>query len=138
MMVIIAIMVQGNAVELEEGIGNFVTRRRKSAIERHACHVRLLGAANVYAFAFLDVSKVDSINTATSMGHDGWLHMSNQGPLRGSEEWVDFDIGRASTGTKSSVLIFDQQLANQGLAKTIGIVSFVTGIRTRNETYFEI
>lgn len=98
-MVIITIMVQGNAVELEEGIGSFVARCCKSAIERNACNVRLLGAANVYTLAFLNVSKVDSINTATGMGHNGWLHMSNQGPLRGSEEGVDFDIRRASSGT---------------------------------------
>ena len=108
MMVVITLVVQGNAVELKERIRCFVTRRGEPAIERYTRHIHLLGTANVYAFAFLDVPKVDSINTATGMGHDGWFHMSDQGPLCSSEECVNFNIGCASSGTESSVLIFNQ------------------------------
>lgn len=44
--------------------------------------------------------------------------MTNQRPLRGSEEGMNLDVGCSSAGTQSAILILDKQFANQRFAKT--------------------
>jgi hypothetical protein len=42
------------------------------------------------------------------VGNDGWLHVTDQRPLRRPEEWMRLDIRSASSGSQSPVLVFDK------------------------------
>lgn len=44
--------------------------------------------------------------------------MTNESPLGSTEEGVAFDVTSAGSRSKTSILVFDEQFADQGLAKT--------------------
>lgn len=104
--VVVAVMVQSNAVELQEGICHLVSWRRQTTVQRDTRN--LLGAADVDAFAFLDISEIDGINAAAWVRNNGRLHMSDESPLRRAEEGVYFDVRGTGSGAKSSILVLDQ------------------------------
>lgn len=105
-MVVVTIVVQGDAVELEEGVGNVTARCRQSAIQRHPLHRP--GSRQVDTLALFHVTEVDGIDSSASVGNDGWLHVADQRPLRRPEEWMRLDIRSASSGSQSPVLVFDK------------------------------
>lgn len=43
--------------------------------------------------------------------------MADQGPLGGAEEGVRLDVGGAGAGAEAAVLVFDEELADEGLAE---------------------
>ena len=47
--------------------------------------------------------------------------MSDQGPLSGSEECMTFHVRCACAGSKSAILVFDQELTDQGFAKAVTV-----------------
>ncbi len=49
--------------------------------------------------------------------------MSDQGPLGGPEERMSLDIRRTGAGSEPAVLILDEQLPDEGLAKASVFVS---------------
>lgn len=114
---IVAVVVQRNAVEFEERVGNLVTGRRKTTVEGNTRH--LLGTADIDTLTLFHVTEVDSINAATGMGDDWRLHVSDKSPLRRAEEWMHLDIRGAGSGTQSSVFVLDQQLTDKRLAETM-------------------
>lgn len=68
--------------------------------------------------------------------------MSDESPLCGAEEWMDFNVGGASSCAQSSVLVLDKQLPNQGLAKTVRLLAWLKVAQSMYEialiAYFEI
>lgn len=106
MHIIISIVVQGYAVELEEGICDIASRRGQAAIQRHT--LECPGSAQINTFALLDVAEVDSINPATLVGDNRWFHVSNQSPLCSSEEGMHLDIRSTCASAEPSVLVLDQ------------------------------
>lgn len=109
----IIVVVERDAVELEEGVCGFVARGCQPAVQGNARGIHRPGAANVHAFALLDVPKVDGINATALVGDDGWFHVADQGPLRGAEEGVGLDVGGTSSGTQPSVLVLDQEFPDE-------------------------
>ena len=123
-MVVVAVMMQGDAVELEEGVRDFVARGRQSTIQRNSLQVLRSRAADIYTFTLLDVAEVEGVDATSLMRDNGGLHVPNESPLSRSEERVGLDIGGPCPGSKSPVLIFDQELPDQRLAdaaKLLGI-----------------
>ena len=45
--------------------------------------------------------------------------MSEKGPLRAAEKWMSFYIRGASTRAKTTHLVFDEELADEGFTKAI-------------------
>lgn len=48
--------------------------------------------------------------------------MSKESPLGSSEERVAFDVGSTGARADTAVLFFDEELADEGLAETVGTV----------------
>lgn len=95
--VFVALVMEGDAVELEERIRNLTAGGGQSAIQRYSLDV--LGPANVYALALLHVAEVGRLRRLGRVGNDGRLHVANKSPLRGAEEGMPFDIRGACPGT---------------------------------------
>lgn len=51
---------------------------------------------------------------------------------------MDLDIGRSSAGAQSAILVLDEQLANQGFAKTEARLALTTILSNINSTHFDI
>lgn len=103
--VVVTIVVQCDAVELEEWVRHLVSGRGQTTVQRHTLH--LLSAADIDTFALLDISEIYSIDAAAGMGDDRRLHMSNKSPLRGTEEGMALDVGGTGPDAKSAVLVLD-------------------------------
>lgn len=95
--VIIAIMVQRDAVELEEGVCYLVSGSRKATVQRHALHRSR--SADINAFTLLNVTEVGCFVASQRMRDDRRLHMANKGPLSATEEWVCLDVRCSGTST---------------------------------------
>lgn len=97
--VIVAIVMQRNAVEAKEGISNFVARRRQAAVKRNTLQVARLLTTDIHTLTLLDVAEVERVNPTTGVGDNRRLHVSDQGPLRSAEEGVSLDIRSTCTST---------------------------------------
>ena len=96
MLVIVAVVMQGDAVELAEGIIHLRSRRGQAAIQRNTFEPR---PANVHALALLYIAKVDRVSSFRGVGDYGVFHMTYQRPLRRAEEWMRLDVGGASSSS---------------------------------------
>lgn len=85
-------MVKSDAVELLEGINELATRCRQTRVQRYPFEVHLAGCCEVHALALLNVAEVDRVSPFALVGHDGWLHVSDQSPLRRPEEGMGLDV----------------------------------------------
>lgn len=108
MVIVITIVVQGDAVELEEWVGNITTRCRQSAVQRHPLEIHRPRSGQVDTFAFFHITEVDGIDSSASVRNDGGLHVADQRPLSRPEEWMCFDIRSTSSGSQSPVFVFDE------------------------------
>lgn len=136
--VLVALMVKRDAVELFEGIDHLTTGRGQTTIQRHALHRP--GSTQVHALTLLHVAEVDGINATALVRNDRGLHVSNQSPLGSSEEGMHLDIRSSSASAQATVLIFDEQLANQGLAETRRLLTKSKNAHTQSQewTHFDI
>jgi hypothetical protein len=73
MVMVVAIVMQGNAVELFKGVGKFTHGCSKARVKRHALN---LGGSNVYTVALLDVAEVRGFDTCALVRNDRWLHVT--------------------------------------------------------------
>lgn len=135
---VVAFVVQGHAVEFNKGISRLTAGRGEAAVQWDAIlHVHLLSTANIHTFALLNITEVERVNGTAGVGHNWRLHVADKSPLCGAEEGMSLDIGGTSAGTKSAVLVLDQQLANQRFTKAAN-VSDKTNYLSRIKTYLEI
>ncbi len=139
MMVVVSIVVQGDAVELLKGINQLTAGCRKTRVQWHPLEMHLASAGKVHALALLDVAEVDRIDPLTLVRDNRRLHMSDESPLGSPEERMRLDVGRARLGAQASVLIFDQELPDQGLAEAGSLSVFASTIICFGEnTYLDI
>lgn len=89
MVVVVAVVVQGDAVELFEWISNLAHGRGKTRIERYALDP---GGSNIYALALLDITEVGCFDALTLVWDNGRLHVTQKCPLSGAEERRCLDI----------------------------------------------
>jgi len=113
--VIVAIMMQRNAIEFFKRVGKLAHRRREAGIEGNAFNSR---RANVYALAFLDVAEIGRLDTSALVRDDRRLHVTKKRPLRGFEKGCSLDVRGTGTRAQSFGLILDQEFANQAFAET--------------------
>lgn len=70
--VIVAIVVKRDAIELLKRICNFAHGGSETRVEGHTLD---LGGSNVYTLAFLHVSEIGCFYTLALVWDNGWLHM---------------------------------------------------------------
>lgn len=114
--VVIAVVVQSHAVELFERIRNLAHGGSETRVQWNALDLRY---TYVDALALLDVPEVGCLNAVALVRNDRWFRMAQQCPLCGTEERCRLDIRGASSRSKASSLILDQQLSDERLAETV-------------------
>lgn len=87
---VVPIVMQGDAVELEERILDLVAGGGQSTVEGDPLHGP--GPANVHAVALLDVAEVGRLVALGRMRHNRGFHVADEGPLRRAEERVGLDV----------------------------------------------
>lgn len=102
MPVLIAIMMQRNAIELLKRIRDFPARRIKPTVERYALHLTRGYAppfilardrrAEIDGMRFLDVAEVDGVDAAALVGDDGRFLVTEESPGGGAEKGLGFDV----------------------------------------------
>lgn len=102
MPMLIAIMMQCNAIELLKRICNFPARRVESTVERYTLHfargytppfvLARHRRAEIDGMGFLNVAEVDGVDAATLVGNDGWFLVTEESPRGGAEEGMGFDV----------------------------------------------
>lgn len=113
---VVAVVMEGYAVEFLKRIGSLTTGRCEAAVERHALHRPR--PADVHTLALLDVAEVDGVEGTPLIWYDWWLHVSDQSPLSRPEEGMYLDVRSSCTGTQSAILVLDKQLAYERFAQT--------------------
>ena len=116
LVLVVSVVVERHAIELLKRIDEFVARRCETRVQRHALDPR---RADVDALALLDVSEVRRLEPTALVRDDRGLHVSQQGPLRGSKERMAFDVRCAGTRPESSALVLDQKFSDEGLAQAM-------------------
>lgn len=91
--VIIAVMMQRNAVELLEGVCNFTHGSSEAGIQRDALSFR---RTDIDALTFFHIPEVGSFDAAALVRDHGRLHMAQQRPLSCTEERMGFYVGGTS------------------------------------------
>lgn len=109
----VIVVVERNAVELEEWICSLGAWSCQSTIQWNTGDVHRPSSADVNALALLDISEVDGIDSVALVRDNRRLHMANQSPLGGAEEGMGLDVRCAGAGTKSSILVLDQKLPDE-------------------------
>lgn len=131
-MMVLPVVMQRDTVELLKRIRNFRPRSGQATVERHALDVahgtpaaavpvRRSGTANVDARALFDVAEVDRVRGAALVRDHRRLHVSQQSPLRGAEESMVLDVGRAGAGAQTATFVFDEELADDGFTKAMRV-----------------
>ena len=87
--VVVAVVVQRDAVELLERIGNLAHGSRKARVQGHALD---LGRPNVHTLALLDIPEVGCLDSVALVRNDRRLRVTQQRPLCGAEERRGFDV----------------------------------------------
>lgn len=113
---IVAIVVQSDAVKLLERIRNFAHGSCKTRVQGNTFYFR---RANVNTLTLLDISEVWRLDPMALMRDDGGLRVAQERPLGGAEERCSLNVRSASTGSESSSLVLDEQFANQRLAEAV-------------------
>lgn len=93
MMMVVAVVMQSNTVELLERISNLGPWRSEARVKRNALDSR---RANVYALALFHVAEVGRLHPSALMWNDRRLHVAQECPLRGAEEGRGLHIGGSS------------------------------------------
>ena len=139
-MVLVPIVMQCHTVELEEWVRGFVSGSRESTIQRNPFHVRTPVTSKIHTLTLLEVAEIHCIDATAGMGDNGRLHVTNQGPLSGTEEWVCLNVGGTGSGTKSAILVLDQELPDERFAEAeIRLENVPTTAKQKcSSTYFEI
>ena len=102
--VIVAVMVESDAVELFKRIHYFSHGRGKPRVQRDTLRFR---GANVHALAFLHVPEIWRLDSTALVRDDGRLRVSQQRPLGWSEEGVCLNIGGTGPRAKTAELVLD-------------------------------
>lgn len=114
MRVVVAVVVQSDAVELLERIRDFAHGSRKARVQWHTLNLR---GSNVDTLTLLDVPEVRSFDAVALVRNDWRFRVTQQRPLRSAEEGSGLDVRRTSSRSESSGLILDQKLADKRLAE---------------------
>lgn len=106
---VLVVVVERHAVELLKWVYHLTTWRGDPAFQAHPPLLAYLPRpANVDALALLDIAEIDRVDASPLARHDGWLHVSDERPLRLPEKAVRLDVGCASMRSEPSSLILDQ------------------------------
>lgn len=92
MMVILTLMMQCDAVEVNEGICYFTTRCGEARV--HWNTLQSVGT-NINTCTLLEIAEIDCIDSPPLVGYHRWLHVSQQRPGDRFEERVVFNIRSA-------------------------------------------
>lgn len=86
---LIAVVVEGDAVEFLERIDKFACRGRKARVQGNAFDPR---GTDVDTVTFFDVSKIGCFDPSSLVRNHWRFHMTKQRPLGRAEEGMDFDV----------------------------------------------
>ncbi len=89
---VVAVVMQGDAVEFFERIDHFPARRRQSAVERHAFKLHRPRSTDVDAITLFHIPEIDRVYPFPLVRDNWGLHMANQRPLRRPKEWMCFNV----------------------------------------------
>lgn len=88
--IVLVVVVQGDAVEILERIGDYLTHGSSEA--RVHWYTLPPACTNIYTSAFFDVPEVDRVNRSSCVGNHWGLHMPQQCPGDRLEEHMTFHI----------------------------------------------